>query len=860
MGRNKELERPSREEQTNGGAASNPRPPVSDPDPTHAIADVVSTQSEHNRFSHRLEEKLHEHDVQGERAIAFAQGLICFFVLSLHYLARFKTGLDMINPWVVLTLSAIILSSAVRMILMRLRRPPMLALDALNVFDIATFLLLIWSYQFAYQTPAGGVLKAPSFVLIFALVAVRALKSHPRAILTAGGTAIGGWFVLVMAAAYHDGPTAVTRDYVDHLASFRILFGAEVEKIVALAAVVTFLATATHKSRSILGKSAHVEDYAEALGAARRHLNEATLAREKAETALAKLDNREAELMEQNQRFDAALSNMSPGLCMFDRNHNLVVCNKTYLEMYRIPRDLSRPGTSFREIILHRIRSGMGCGDNPQEFLEERLAAANELEPNITVHHVSDGRVISVKHQPMENGGWVATHEDITLLHKTEAHVAHMARHDALTNLPNRVQLREFMDDSLYGASDEGQSLVILLFNLDRFKEINDTLGHTLGDTLLQGIAERLSANLTDVGMIARIGGDDFAAIQFTNDPANDGVRLAEQIQGIISEPFDLDGRTFVVTTSIGIAVSPNDGTESDQLLKNADLALDRSKNSGRGAYCFFEQGMDQRLQARRQLEQDLHSAITNGEFEVHYQPQLNLARGEISGFEALVRWNSPTRGRVSPAEFIPIAEETGLIVPIGEWVLRTACTEAVRWPGDTKVAVNLSAVQLSSSNILQTVIETMASTGIPAKKLDLEVTESVLMDESGDAIGTLQRISDLGIGIALDDFGTGYSSLGYLKRFSFDKIKIDRSFVSEISKKGNNALAIVRTIAALGQSLGVSTCAEGVETQEELDLVRAEGYTEVQGYFVSRPVPAAEIPDFFAGFGKKPGKLATLA
>jgi predicted signal transduction protein with EAL and GGDEF domain len=302
-----------------------------------------------------------------------------------------------------------------------------------------------------------------------------------------------------------------------------------------------------------------------------------------------------------------------------------------------------------------------------------------------------------------------------------------------------------------------------------------------------------------------------------------------------------------MVDTSIGIAIAPSDGTDPDQLLKNADLALDRAKSDGGGAYSFFEREMDERLQARRELEHDLRAAIGNREFELFYQPQFNLARSEISGFEALLRWQHPMRGRVSPAEFISLAEETGLIVPIGEWALRAACCEATRWPHDVRVAVNVSAVQLRAGTLLQTVVAALAASGLSAKRLEVEVTESVLLDESNNVLGTLQKLHDLGVRIALDDFGTGYSSLSYLRRFPFDKIKIDRSFVSELSEKDDNSLAIVRTVAALGAGLGISTTAEGVETLEQLEQVRKEGYTEIQGYYLSRPLPATDLAQFFS-------------
>jgi diguanylate cyclase (GGDEF)-like protein len=797
--------------------------------------------------SERLAKKLYEHDVQGEKAIAVGQGLICCLVLGLHVLARVQIGLDMVNPWVVSTLGALIGSSMFRLYLTHARTLPNRTLDVLNVVDIGIFLLLIWSYQYAYQHPAGGVLKAPSFSLLFVLVALRALRFHPRPIVVAGATAIVGWMVIVYLAVSGDDASVTTRDYNVFLSSHRVLLGAEFEKVAALIALVACLATATSKARQILGKAAHAADYAEALAAAQRHLEEATAAKEKAETAVVELDRRDAELSEQNRRFNVALANMSQGISMYDKEQRLLVCNDRYLNMYRLPQEMGIPGTKFREVVDCYVGQGVYCGDDPQAYIEERLAEVLATEPYTTIKELRDGRVVAIKHQPMEQGGWVATHEDITQQRRAEARISHMARHDALTNLPNRVQLRERMDDALYGAHDDSQSLALLVLNIDRFKEINDTLGHSVGDTLLQLVAERLREQLGEVNMVARIGGDEFAVLEMSDKPAERAAALAKRLQAVISEPLDIDGQQFVIGASVGIAIAPTDGNESDQLLKNADLALDRAKSDRRGTYSFYEREMDERLQARRHLEQDLRLAIANGEFEVFYQPQLNLARNEISGCEALLRWRHPLRGLISPVTFIPVAEETGLIVEIGEWVLHQACADASAWPRDINVAVNVSAIQLKRGDVLRSALSALNASGLSPKRLELEVTESVLLDEHRDVLETLQRLHILGVRISLDDFGTGYSSLGYLKRFPFDKIKLDRSFVSELFEKTGNSGAIVRTVAALGSNLGIATTAEGVETEEQLDLVRKEGYTEIQGYYLSPPVPVGDLGSLFS-------------
>jgi diguanylate cyclase (GGDEF)-like protein len=437
---------------------------------------------------------------------------------------------------------------------------------------------------------------------------------------------------------------------------------------------------------------------------------------------------------------------------------------------------------------------------------------------------------------------------DITERKLAEARIAHMAHHDALTNLPNRVLFRERLTVALERGHRDKKSVAVLSLDLDRFKEVNDTLGHPIGDLLLKAVTERLRDCVREGDTIARLGGDEFVIVMDVIDhAATVAAALAKRIQEAISTPFDLEGHHVNIGTTIGIAVAPSDGTDPDQLLKSTDLALYRAKSDGRGAYRFFEAEMDQRMQARRSLERDLRNAIGNGEFEVHYQPLVNLERDEICGFEALLRWTHPERGKVAPADFIPLAEETGLIVSIGDWVLRQACAEAASWPDDLKIAVNLSPLQFKSRHLLQTVLTALASSGLSPKRLELEITESAMLQDEDAAFETLNRLHDLGVRIALDDFGTGYSSLSNLRKFSFDKIKIDRSFVSDLSVANVDALAIVRAVAQLGVTLGIATTAEGVETKEQRNSVQAEGCTEMQGYYISPAVPAREIAQLFA-------------
>jgi diguanylate cyclase (GGDEF)-like protein len=525
---------------------------------------------------------------------------------------------------------------------------------------------------------------------------------------------------------------------------------------------------------------------------------------------------------------------------MYDAAQRLVVCNKAYMEMYGLSPEQAKPGTTLREIVEFRIGKGHYAGTDPEKYLEDRLTPV--LTASETLHELNDGRIIAVARRPMEGGGWIATHEDITERRRNEDRIVHLAHHDVLTDLPNRALLRERLEEAVAVMRDGGRPLAVLMLDLDRFKEINDSLGHPIGDLLLKTVTHRLRGCVREMDTIARLGGDEFAIVQRTSDPAAESAVVARRILEVISAPFDLDGHHVLIGTSVGIAVAPGDGENPDELLKNADLALYRAKSEGRGTYRFFEPEMDQRMQARRSLERDLRNALHNCEFELHYQPLVNLERDEICGFEALVRWHHAERGNVPPMDFIPLAEEIGLIMPLGEWVLRQACAEAATWPAHLKIAVNISPVQFKARNLAEVVVRTLAATGIAPQRLELEITESVMLQDGDVSFNTLTRLHDLGVRIALDDFGTGYSSLSNLRKFPFDKIKIDRSFVSELSAANVDAVAVVRSVAQLGVSLGMATTAEGVETKEQLEHVRAEGCTEMQGYYICPPSPAGVI------------------
>ncbi|MGP0058462.1 MAG: putative bifunctional diguanylate cyclase/phosphodiesterase [Beijerinckiaceae bacterium] len=552
---------------------------------------------------------------------------------------------------------------------------------------------------------------------------------------------------------------------------------------------------------------------------------------------------READLQAQNMRFSAALSNMSQGLVMFDGDARLVICNQRYIDMYRLDTDDVRPGCTLRHLLDRRIANGTFAGDANQ-YIENLSATIKAGTPTNRFVELVDGRTIAVVSVPMAGGGWVATHEDITERRQSERKIAHMARHDALTELPNRVLLRERLHEALAHV-ERGQQLAVLCLDLDQFKTVNDTLGHPTGDELLRVVAGRLRGCVRETDTISRVGGDEFSIIQSDILDAADAERLARRISEAISAPYDLHGHLVMITASIGITLAPADGTDANELLKNADMALYGAKADGRGVYRFFEPKMDAEMKARRTLELALRKALENGEFELFYQPVVNLNKEDVHCCEALIRWHHPERGLVSPVEFIPVAEEIGLIVTLGEWVIRRACEEAATWPNNIRVAVNLSPTQLSSKNLLPTVLSALASSQLPASRLELEITEAVLMQNTEVTLRTLHQLRSLGIHISMDDFGTGYSSLSYLRSFPFDKIKIDRCFISGLDDSAESA-AIVQAVAGLAQSLRMTTTAEGVETRAQLDRVRALGCTDVQGYFYSRPVPAHELAKMF--------------
>jgi diguanylate cyclase (GGDEF)-like protein len=584
----------------------------------------------------------------------------------------------------------------------------------------------------------------------------------------------------------------------------------------------------------------------------------------KAATALAELDHREAELQrlnhqleQQNQRLklteeqlrtryhqlDAALNNIVQGVAMFDAEHRLVVCNNRYADIYGLKPAQVRPGMTLKEIIEHRIANGLKSEMSADDLVSLMLRRRDEGFGQFH-SQLSDGRCLAITVRPMADGGTVTTHQDITEQRRSEARIAHLAHHDALTGLPNRVLLNQQLELALARAK-RGENIAAHFLDLDYFKTVNDTLGHAVGDKLLKMVAERLRALSREADIIARMGGDEFAILQADIAQPADAGTLALRVIEAVSRPYDIDGQLVNIGTSVGIAMGPGDGLNPDLLMRNADLALYQAKEDGRGAFRFFQPEMDAQMQERRSMEVDMRKALAANQFELHYQPIVNLATNEISAFEALLRWRHPERGLIPPGTFIPLAEEIGFILPLGEWAMRQACATAASWPDGIKVAVNLSPVQFRNPGLVQVIMSALAASGLPPERLEIEITETILLQNSETTLDILYQLRALGVMIAMDDFGTGYSSLSYLQSFPFDRIKIDRSFVKDIGESVGS-INIVRAVVAMAKGLGMATTAEGVETEEQREKVRSEGCTEMQGFLFSKPLPAEEIEKLY--------------
>ena len=548
---------------------------------------------------------------------------------------------------------------------------------------------------------------------------------------------------------------------------------------------------------------------------------------------------------------DLALGNMSQGLCLFDEHEKLVLQNARFREILGMTDGELPDGASFSDLLWEldppaegSMLDRAGVVARQRETHLARVGASRDI---VTTEVQRNGRAISLCHRGLPGGGWVTTLDDVTERRQAEDRIFHLAHHDTLTELPNRVTFRERLDDAL-AARGGDVPCALLYLDLDRFKPVNDTLGHHVGDAVLQVIAGRIQNHLRKHDVVARLGGDEFAILLMDCQGLPDATMLADRLIREISRPMSIKGLQVVVGASVGIACAPLHGRDPEVLLRNADLALYRAKETGRGCSRAYEHGMELVMQERRELERDLRAALAGGEFSLHYQPIVGARRDDIAGFEALLRWHSPTRGQVPPAAFIPFAEEIGLMPELGDWVLRTACREAMAWPGALKVSVNLSPTQFRLPNLAAQVSNALAEIGLAPERLELEITETAMIDDLPSATATLHQLRDLGIQIAMDDFGTGYSSLSFLRTLPFTRIKIDRSFVKDLGNKPE-AAAIVRAVTGLCGSLGVAATAEGVETERQMELLRAEGCHEVQGFLISRPRPAGDVNAWITEF-----------
>ncbi|MGD0723366.1 MAG: EAL domain-containing protein [Roseiarcus sp.] len=558
----------------------------------------------------------------------------------------------------------------------------------------------------------------------------------------------------------------------------------------------------------------------------RLELSELSLAAEKNEANTA------------HSQLDGALSNIPQGVCFFDADQRLIVSNRRYLEIYGLAPEAARPGLALAELADLCWKASRISNYERAEYLTSLMAMARAVEPRQLILELESGRTISIQSQPMPDGGWVATHEDITERRRAEDRIAYLAKHDPLTGLPNRSLLQEQVQQALSHRTSGGQFAVLFL-DLDRFKAVNDTLGHGIGDKLLRQVAARLSDVVSGCGTVARLGGDEFVVLQGGVRGPEDVARLARRIVDAIAAPYTIEGHEIVIGVSIGVDMAGEADSTAEVLLKNADTALYSVKAQGRGDFRFFEPTMDLQLRSRHQLELDLRHALADRQFELHYQPIVDAASGRVCAFEALLRWNHPDRGLIMPGDFVGAAEESGLIIPIGEWVIQQACRQAAQWPEEIGIAVNLSPVQFRAASLVPTILDALAATGLAARRLELEITESVLLHNDRRNLAILHELRALGAGVVMDDFGIGYSSMSYLRQFPFSKIKIDRSFINDLTYR-TEAVYFVRAIVDLCRNLKITTTAEGVESIEQLSILLHEGCGELQGYLLGRPMLAA--------------------
>jgi len=555
------------------------------------------------------------------------------------------------------------------------------------------------------------------------------------------------------------------------------------------------------------------------------------------------------QLAQRNVQLDMVLRHIPSGISMFNADQCLVLCNDKYLSMYGLPPEFGRPGTPLIDVMRQEINAEAPSADSAEhkaKTLAKYLARIEAGEPFTYTHFLRDGRGIRVSAGPMPDGGWVDSHEDITQQLALENRITHLALHDGLTDLANRLLFRQRFASSRAEAAP-GEGIAVLCLDLDRFKQVNDGCGHAVGDGLLKAVAQRLRSCVRRTDTIARLGGDEFAVLQSSRDPINEARLLAERIVAKLSAPYTIEDHHVSIGVSVGVAVHPEDGEELDVLLRKADIALYYAKASGRGNFCFFDDRMKTQCELRTTLEDDLRRALAESQFELDYQPIYSATTGEINACEALLRWRHPERGLLKPSDFLTLAEETQLIGPIGEWVIRHACAEACTWPVHVRLAVNVSLGQLTSGSFPKTLSLALLASGLPAERLEIEISEDALLADTAGVLPVLEQLRKLGVKVALDNFGARYTPLSSLRTFRFDTIKVSRRFITGLATGNETARAVVRAVAGLGCDLGIATVAEGVETHDQLQDARREGIHEVQGFGLARPTPATELAQLFA-------------
>jgi diguanylate cyclase (GGDEF)-like protein len=552
-------------------------------------------------------------------------------------------------------------------------------------------------------------------------------------------------------------------------------------------------------------------------------------------------DRSDAEIAQKSMELDVAMSNMSQGLLLMDGHRRLIMANRRYMEMFGVSENELYRGMELRDLLWVAYSAGNFEGQDFEDVYKERVSLELDYGTELTVTDIlRGGEIISVRVRRTPFGGYVTTFTDVTTQVRNAERIEYLALHDGLTDLPNRVMFRRELDRALERARC-GKVQAVFCIDLDHFKFVNDTLGHPVGDELLRQVSDRMRGCLRHDDLVARLGGDEFAILRSDVSHNEDPAKLAARVVETLSAPYEIDEHTVVIGASVGIALSPSDGADADRLMKSADLALYGAKAMGRGTWRYFEKDMDEQALERRALELDLRRALASEEFELHYQPIMDIGQERVICLEALLRWHHPGRGLIAPDDIIPLAEEIGLIHQIGAWILRRACLDAADWPNGVRVAVNLSPAQFFARTLVAEVAAALDNSGLDPDRLELEVTESVLIQDMEGALNILSKLRAMGVRIAMDDFGTGYSSLTYLRKFQFDKIKVDRSFVTDLNHD-KDCLAIIRAVTGLGTSLGISTCAEGVDTVEQLHLLMREGFNEAQGFYYSKARPKAEI------------------